>query len=296
MKIRPQVSRLLVFVVLSALTAGTVYGETYGYDTAGRLISVVYPDTRTLNYSLDTSGNLLALMASSKAPVVSIVGGSRSINDSDGMAGETVAVMATATDSDGTIATSQWLINDEVVASGLTASLMLADGETQLVFKATDDGGVSATATATLVVGEVGAGPVWPAPFSGVTPDPALGLAFNNISALNSQDGLIYSCLRILANGEPSSFQGVERYEIAFAIVSTETGTVKVSQVRPFNSSAALNENGQAPDCSGSFDLTSNIYEDIIQAGTQVFNARFTVSDPVALSFQITSLTPVVAP
>lgn len=295
MKIQFLKAKRFGLLTLAAVACASVKGETYTYDSAGRLISVVYADTRALNYSLDANGNLLALAATGKAPSVNIVGGDRTVNDTDSAAGESVELTATAEDSDGTITNTEWLINNEVVATGLNATLSLPDGETSITFRATDNENVSATAIAKITVGEVGAGPAWPGPYSGVTPDNSLGLDFNNISALNPQDGLIYSCLKILANGQPSSFQGIQQYEIAFEIVSTETGLVKVAQVRPFNSAGALNENGQLPDCSGSFDLSTNVYEDVIQAGTQVFNASFTVSDPVTLTFQISSLTPVVA-
>ena len=45
------------------------------------------------------------------APVVAISGGNRTIEDSDGIAGESVSFTGTATDSDGTIATTQWLVD-----------------------------------------------------------------------------------------------------------------------------------------------------------------------------------------
>lgn len=118
-----------------------------------------------------------------------------------------------------------------------------------------------------------------------------MGLAINNISALNPQDGLIYSCLNVLSNGLQSSVEGIARYDIAFEIVSVEAGTIAVARAKPFNGTGALNENGELPDCSGSFELTTGIYEDIIQAGTEVYRVKLEIVDGAALSLRITEIT-----
>jgi hypothetical protein len=54
--------------------------------------------------------NLNVTDAFTSPPVVTISGGSRAIADTDGNAGESVSFTGTATDSDGTIATTQWLV------------------------------------------------------------------------------------------------------------------------------------------------------------------------------------------
>jgi hypothetical protein len=86
------------------------------------------------------------------APDVHISGGSRAIADTDGIAGESVSFTGTATDSDGTIATTQWLVDGSEVATGLTATIALPNGSTVVTFKATDNDSASSTTTATITV------------------------------------------------------------------------------------------------------------------------------------------------
>ena len=85
-------------------------------------------------------------------PVVSIIGGNQTIADTDAAAGESVNVSATATDNDGTVVLTEWLINNSVVATGLNPTLALPDGDTDVTFRATDDDGDSTTDTVTLTV------------------------------------------------------------------------------------------------------------------------------------------------
>ena len=86
------------------------------------------------------------------APDVYISGGSRTIVDTDGAAGESVSFTGTATDTDGTIATTEWLVGGSVVATGLTATIALPNGSTVVTFKATDNDGASSTATVTITI------------------------------------------------------------------------------------------------------------------------------------------------
>ena len=80
-------------------------------------------------------------------PSVSISGGDRTIADTDSSAGETVSFTATATDSDGTIASTQWLVGGSEVATGTSASISLGNGMTVVTFKSTDNDGASSTTT-----------------------------------------------------------------------------------------------------------------------------------------------------
>jgi hypothetical protein len=49
---------------------------------------------------------------------VAIFGSSRTVSDTDSVAGESDSFTGTATDSDGTIAKAQWLIGGVEVATG----------------------------------------------------------------------------------------------------------------------------------------------------------------------------------
>lgn len=84
--------------------------------------------------------------AANVAPVVSIVGGNRTIADSDGETGETLTISATASDSDGTISATVWKLGSTTVATGTVATISLSDGVHTVTFEATDDdGGVGST-------------------------------------------------------------------------------------------------------------------------------------------------------
>ena len=149
----------------------------------------------------DGAGDFLKTQATLKAlvnpPAVSITGGDRTIADSDKVTGESVNLTATASDSDGTIATTQWLVDGVEVAAGLNATLALSNGSTVVTFKATDNGGASSTTTVTITVETPVYTPTeeWPSPYNGVTPDTSYGLAFNNIGVFNSSDATIYASL-----------------------------------------------------------------------------------------------------
>ena len=95
----------------------------------------------TMTY--DNADNFLKTQATLSAlvnpPAVSITGGDRTIADSDKVTGELVNLTATASDSDGTIAKTQWLVDGVEVAAGLSTSVSLPNGSTVVTFKATDN-------------------------------------------------------------------------------------------------------------------------------------------------------------
>ena len=47
------------------------------------------------------------------------------------------------------------------------------------------------------------------------------------------------------------------------------------------------NENNELPDCSGIFELSTNLYMDIIQVGNQVLEVVFELRDYVNLEFDL---------
>jgi uncharacterized protein YjbI with pentapeptide repeats len=236
-------------------------------------------------------------------PVVAIEGGSRAIADTDGIAGESVSFTGTATDSDGTIATTQWLVGGSVVATGLSATISLPNRSTVVTFKATDNDEVSSTTTATITV----ATPTytvtdeWPSPYNGVTPDSSLGLAFNNIGIYDAAGSTIYTCLRVFTGGLPGSVDGIGEFDIGFTIVSLDEGTVQVTKFREFNVIGALNENVELPDCSGKFETTTGVFTDTIETKlypnflgnllpiVKTFETTFNLVDPDNLILKLSS-------
>jgi hypothetical protein len=200
-------------------------------------------------------------------PYVFISGGSRTITDTDGVAGESVSFTGTAVDSDGTIATTEWLVGGSVVATGLTPSIALPNGSTVVTFTATDNDGGSSTKTVTITIHAPSYVPTdeWPSPYNGVTPDSSLGLAFNNIGIYDAAGSTIYTCLRVFTDGLPGSVGGIGEFDIGLTIVSLDEGTVQITKFREFNVIGALNENVELPDCSGKFETTTAVFTDTIE-------------------------------
>jgi hypothetical protein len=93
-----------------------------------------------------------ATWAPGNSPEVTIVGGDKTLPDSDAIPGELVSFTGTATVTSGTITSTEWLIDDNVVATGTTTTLALNDGTTGITFRATDDDGFARTASVTYTV------------------------------------------------------------------------------------------------------------------------------------------------
>lgn len=233
--------------------------------------------------------NVAALSASSAntAPLTAVAATTIMVSDTNGLAGELVNLSATATDSDGNLQSTQWIIGNQVVATGTVVALSLPDGLTSVTFRATDSEGLSSSITLAVTVSSPTTGIAWPGTFAGTTPDMTLNLGFNNIGVLNGADGQIYSCLRIYSGGTPSSLNGIAEYDIAFSIVDAAAGLLQLAGARPFNQTQALASDGQLPSCSGIFDLVNNEYTDTIQVGVAVYSVRFVISDPAKLQFQV---------
>ena len=102
-----------------------------------------------------SSTNSIVTSPTNEKPIAAIVGGRKTvIADTDGAAGESVLVQATASDNDGTIVSTEWLIEGETVAgtTGFSATLSLQNGATVVTFKATDNKGATTSSTQTITV------------------------------------------------------------------------------------------------------------------------------------------------
>ena len=232
------------------------------------------------------------------APTVSIIcpncqysyGGDLIIADSDGAAGESISFTGTATDSDGTITTTEWLIDGSVVATGLTPTISMSDGVASVTFKATDNDGNSSIATVEITVKEYIFS--WPAPYNGITMEhnmrAYLGLELTNVGVWNTHDGEIYTCLRIFTDGLPASVDGISEFDVLFTMTSYSTFKFKLSEFRPFNVTGALNEFGELPTCSGKFETTTGLFTDILHAGLgySSYSAVLTDPDKIILTIQ----------
>ena len=87
------------------------------------------------------------------APTARIKGGSRTIPDSDRVAGETVHLDgSTSSDPDGTIASYRWFNQQQLIGSGATIDVRLPDGDTVIRLEVADDDGATGSSSATISV------------------------------------------------------------------------------------------------------------------------------------------------
>ena len=130
----------------------------------------------------------------------------------------------------------------------------------------------------------------WPAKYNGITPPNHSQLELNNIGYYNINDGIIYSCLRVLQNGETSTIDGVEQFAIGFEISSTAEGKIRAVKSRQFNPTNALTKYNERPDCSGSFEMNTGIYSDIILLEENIFEAAFELTNTKSLELNLISI------
>ena len=88
----------------------------------------------------------------------------------------------------------------------------------------------------------------WPAPYNGVTPNPSLELAFNNVGFFRTADATLYVCLRVFSECT-SSVNGISKFDISMKIFSLADATIQITKSREFNTGFYFNEKAELPDC-----------------------------------------------
>jgi hypothetical protein len=246
---------------------------------------------------------------SNDAPIVNISSANSTIEDSDGAAGEFVNLIATASDADGSVTKTEWLINDVVVATGLTPTIKLSNGDNTVTFKATDDDGEASSMSADIKIkAHYVSSIAWPAPFNGVSPNSALNLSLNNIGVYEFSTGIISSCVRIYTDGEIDNVNGISSFDILFNLLNYSSGDIQYADSRAFNAIEKPTIDQQEPDCSGKYETTTNVYNDTIETRLTVnlfgasssinktFNVSFQLIDAANLMFRLISYEELVAP
>jgi polyhydroxybutyrate depolymerase len=135
----------------------------------------------------------------------------------------------------------------------------------------------------------------WPSLYNGVIPPVNLRLGINNIGIFSEQDRVIYTCIRVLENGEKSSIKDSSHFDIAFEIFSSSEEKIRVIKSRPFNANNFLTKFYEKPDCSGIFETTTGVYTDIIQTNTSVLETTWSLIDPTNLILKLDSFKELIA-
>lgn len=203
---------------------------------------------------------------SAVSPTAAIAGGARTIADTDNAAGESISFTGTATDTDGTIATTEWLVGGAVVSTVLNPTIFLQDGITVVNFKVTDDDGETTTTSVTITV---------QAPSTTTTNEPAASL---NISPLVS-----------IASGSPSVV--LDRYtvisatgeqpgkSITLAGIATDTDGVIASTTWDIIGPSILNADGVTFSNPTKVVLNDTGLEATISLAYGKTDASFTATD-----------------
>ena len=131
------------------LGAGGLSGQTFyvylAYDSIAALGDLFYSGSPiSISVNPDEPVDPDENSAPNEYPVSSIIGGDRTLADSNGIEGEPVSFSGTASDSDGSISSTEWLVGGSVVATGTNATISLPDGSTVITFRATDNEGATA--------------------------------------------------------------------------------------------------------------------------------------------------------
>ena len=247
----------------------------------------------TYNYRLENTGPTIDLRSIEKI-----------IKDFDGVSGEKVTLTPILTDDYG-IASVNWLIDGKIIATGSAPQINLSDGTTNLTVEVTDtDFDMTSATLAIEVLAPFTVDTGWSATFNGVIPDPSLGLPFNNIGTYDFSKKILSSCLRLLKDGEIFNYNGINSLEVNFAVVSDELGILKLANSRGFNPLNLVNERGDPPACSGTFETTSNVYTDVVKSTfihpmlrdmevkiVNIFEMKFRLFDGENLLFRLESFT-----
>ena len=108
--------------------------------------------TVTDNSGLTASDTIrVTVVAPAQAPTVN-AGADRNVDDTNGVAGETVTLTATASDADGTVQNIVWQLGQTVLGTGATIQAALPDGANDVRVTATDNSGLSASDTVRITV------------------------------------------------------------------------------------------------------------------------------------------------
>ena len=135
---------------------------------------------------------------------------------------------------------------------------------------------------------------LWLSYFSGVPVSAEYDIDTNNIGVFEPNESAIFSCLKLTADGLPTTLNGISELDIRFDVLSLEEGTLQVGANRAFNIIDAKTsplfietENAATPDCSGTFETSTGVYTDFVKSGSSILNTSWSLIDAENLILQI---------
>ena len=137
---------------------------------------------------------------------------------------------------------------------------------------------------------------LWLSYFSGVPVGADYDIDTNNIGVFEPNESAIFSCLKLTADGLPTTLNGISELDIRFDVLSLEEGTVQVGANRAFNIIDAKTSplfietmNAATPDCSGTFETSTGVYTDFVKSGSSILTTSWSLIDAENLILKINS-------
>lgn len=129
--------------------------------------------------------------------------------------------------------------------------------------------------------------------YNGVAPDAALNLSINNIGEYDSIKQTISTCTGLYVDHVlTTDAAGKQFFNILLELISAEPIRFQLVDFSDFNPGGLLNENGDVPNCSGQYDVPSQILTDIVQVGEDTFEVMMQLQDISLLTFLFIGATP----
>ena len=118
-------------------------------------------------------------------------------------------------------------------------------------------------------------------------PPEGYSLEVNNIGNYNSAEGKIFTCLSPYTNGVLTPVAGKTEYGISFNIVSASDAIIGVVDSVSFNANNLNGSDGKRLSCSGSYETTTGVYQDLVLVGADLLRVSFALLDPSLLTFKL---------
>ena len=137
---------------------------------------------------------------------------------------------------------------------------------------------------------------LWLSYFSGTPSSKDYDIDTNNIGIFEPTESAIFSCLKLMTDGVPTTLNGISEFDVRFDVLSLEEGTVQLGANRAFNIIGAKTlplfietENALTPDCSGTFENATGVYTDLVKSGSSVLNTHWNLIDAENLILKLNS-------
>jgi hypothetical protein len=122
--------------------------------------------------------------------------------------------------------------------------------------------------------------------YFGIEPDRKYGLP-NNIGAYSSETGKISSCIALYESGKQAPLNGNTYFGVSFQIKFLSPPIITLYESQIFNEPELKTSSGAAPNCSGTFNSSTLIYQDIIQVDAIPYYLAFKLVDDINYDFEL---------